>query len=99
MVGRRRRGPVEPGGHLGPAGRRGPLLRTGRRFDYGRSDWSPDGRRLAVVRTDLHTTPAVYTVRRDGSGLRRVFDPATLAPPASGLDAYVSERVSWGARP
>ena len=133
-------------------GRRRLLLRTALRFGYGRPDWSPDGRRLAVVRTDLRTglrtlltvparggrsrvvvrgpgigcllgdpvwaprgarlafaatclnagsdtTPAVYTVRRDGSDLRRVFDPATLGPPASGLDAYVSERVSWGARP
>ena len=134
------------------AGRRRLLLRTGRRFGYGRPDWSPDGRRLAVVRTDqrtrlptLLTVPArggrsrvvvrgraegcelgdpvwapsgtrlafaatclnagydvartVYTVRRDGSRLRSVFDPATLAPPWSGLiDVYVSETVSWQAR-
>jgi Tol biopolymer transport system component len=65
--------------------------------------WAPRGARLAFSATCLNagsdTTPAVYTVRRDGSGLRRVFDPATLASPANGLDAYVSERVSWGARP
>jgi dipeptidyl aminopeptidase/acylaminoacyl peptidase len=135
------------------AGRRRLLLHAGKRFLYGRPDWSPDGRRLAVVRTDartglptLLTVPAsggrsrvvvrglaescrlgdpvwapsgtrlafaatcldggydlartVYTVRRDGSRLRSVFDPSKLASPSSGLvDVYVSETVSWQARP
>jgi hypothetical protein len=137
---------------LGAGGRRRLLLRAGARFRYGRPDWSPDGRRLAVVRTDARTrlqtlitiparggrsrvvvrgrgeecmlgapvwapsgarlalaatclspgydlAPSVYTVRSDGARLRRVFAPSTLAAPSAGLDVFVSDAVSWQARP
>ncbi len=73
--------------------------------ELGDPVWSPSGRSLAFAATCLNTgyddvTPSVYTVRRDGSRLRRIFDPATLAPPSSGLvEVYVSETLSWQALP
>lgn len=37
--------------------------------------WSPDGRALAVVKEERDLTTAIYVVRRDGSGLRRLLPP------------------------
>jgi WD40-like Beta Propeller Repeat len=132
-------------------GRRRLVLAAGERFTYGRPDWSPDGRRLAVVRADLRTglatllsvpasggrsrvvvrapasgcfgdpvwsptgasiaftsscldessadLPSVYGVRRDGSRLRRWFDPVALASPYGGFERYVARALAWQARP
>jgi hypothetical protein len=39
-------------------GHRRLVLAAGERYSFGRPDWSPDGRRLAVMRTDLRTRRA-----------------------------------------
>jgi hypothetical protein len=132
-------------------GRRRLLLAAGERFTYGRPDWSPDGRRLAVVRGDQRTglgtilsvpasggrsrvvvrapapgcfgdpvwsptgasiafassclddasedAPPLYGVRRDGSHLRRWFDPVVLASPPGEFELYVGRALAWQARP
>ena len=124
-----------------PAGARRLILANGRRFTYGPPDWSPDGRRLVLVRQDLRTSlgtiitvaagggarrvvvrgvgltfgevawspggrriafttgdwdggHAVYTVRTDGAGLRRIFDIESLTS-RIGLEGYMSEELSW----
>ena len=40
----------------------------------------------------------MYTVRADGTGLRRVFDPRSLDP-SRNLVTYAGPTVSWQARP
>jgi WD40-like Beta Propeller Repeat len=48
------------------------ILANGRRFTYGAPDWSPDGRRLVLIRQDLLTSlPTIITVA-PGGGDRRV---------------------------
>jgi Tol biopolymer transport system component len=53
-------------------GKRRLRLAAGDRFAYGRPDWSPDGRRLAVVRTDLQTRLATLLSGPAGGGRSRV---------------------------
>ncbi len=38
--------------------------------------WAPDGHRLAVVNDDQDLKTAIYVVRLDGSGLRRLLSPS-----------------------
>ena len=53
------------------------VLPNGRRFTYALPDWSPDGRRLAVVRSDTTTSlQTIVTVSADG-GDRRVVVRST----------------------
>jgi dipeptidyl aminopeptidase/acylaminoacyl peptidase len=55
-----------------PAGARRLILANGRRFTYGPPDWSPDGRRLVLIRQDSRTSlPTIITVAA-GGGDRRV---------------------------
>ena len=54
-------------------------------WQVGSYDWSPRGTRLAFVRDFANGTAAIYTVRPDGSGLRRLLKASqglTLAPGA-----------------
>jgi TolB protein len=44
---------------------------AGRRLEASTPVWSPDGRRIAFVRSDVNEG-GIYVVGRDGSGLRRV---------------------------
>jgi dipeptidyl aminopeptidase/acylaminoacyl peptidase len=54
-------------------GRRRRVLTAGERYSFGRPDWSPDGRRVAVVRTDLLTRLAtIVTVPASGGHARVV---------------------------
>jgi TolB protein len=56
--------------------------------------WSPDGRRLAFVRADAQ--PAVYLVRADGSGLRRLTAGSSPAWSPDGQRIVFSRRVGRG---
>jgi len=48
-------------------------------------DYSPNGNRLVFARFDHPTDPdGIYTVRVDGSGLRRITPPGTVLGPDSG---------------
>jgi Tol biopolymer transport system component len=61
------------------SGRRRLVLAARGRFRFGIPDWSPDGRRLAVARTDLRTgLSAVVDVSASG-GRARVIVRACLA--------------------
>ena len=53
-------------------------LVAGRRLEASDPVWSPDGSRIAFVRSDINEL-GIYVVRRDGSGLHRIgsgFDPS-----------------------
>lgn len=57
------------------------VLAARRGFTFGRPDWSPDGRRLAVVRTDRRNNRAtLITIGADGRGLRTVVRPPASCP-------------------
>ena len=56
--------------------------------------WSPDGRRLAFVRSGV--VPTVYVVREDGTGLRRVTVGASPAWSPVGGRIVFSRRVGRG---
>jgi Tol biopolymer transport system component len=56
-----------------PGERRRLILRNGDRVSYASPDWSPDGRRLVLVRSDLATgLNAIVTVAADGRDRRVV---------------------------
>jgi Tol biopolymer transport system component len=71
----------------------------------GEPVWSPDGRRLAFVgaRSCLYCGGWLYTVRRDGSGLRRVINRWAGAPAwsATGTLAFLnrSDRGLYSVKP
>ena len=53
-------------------------LVAGRRLEASDPVWSPDGSRIAFVRSDINGI-GIFAVRRDGSGLHRIgsgFDPS-----------------------
>jgi hypothetical protein len=56
------------------------VLPNGRRFTYALPDWSPDGRRLVVVRSDTTTgLQTIVTVSADGGNRRVVVRSTSLA--------------------
>jgi dipeptidyl aminopeptidase/acylaminoacyl peptidase len=62
------------------------ILPNGRRFRYGLGDWSPDGRRLVVVRQDLLTQLwTIVTVAADGGERRVVVRAVSPGCPFSGV--------------
>jgi WD40-like Beta Propeller Repeat len=61
-------------------GRRRLVRAAGERFTFGRPDWSPDGRRLAVTRTGVRTGLATIVSVPAGGGRSRVI----VRAPSSG---------------
>jgi Tol biopolymer transport system component len=53
-------------------------------------DWSPEGRRLAFTRCVVDGPCAVYLVRADGSGVKRLTPPCASGPPKCADDANIS---------
>ena len=51
--------------------------------------WSPDGQRIAFLKRDDDGRRKLYTIGRDGAGLREVVDSSTTPNP------WHSGRVSW----
>jgi TolB protein len=47
-------------------------------FEVGAPDWSPDGRRIAFSRSDGGPSD-IWTVRRDGSGLKRLTNTPSVS--------------------
>ncbi len=54
--------------------RRPRRILRGRQFSL--PAWAPDGHRLAVVKDERDLTTAIYVVRLDGRGLRRLLPPS-----------------------
>jgi hypothetical protein len=70
-----------------------PLLRRPRFYFVGGIGWSPSGRRLVFQGNTAHGThlaSALWTVRPDGSGLRRV-----LRLPSPRNAGYVNPALAW----
>jgi Tol biopolymer transport system component len=62
------------------------VLPNGRRFTYGLGDWSPDGRRLVVVRQDVLTQLwTIVTVAADGGDRRVVVRAVSAGCPFAGV--------------
>jgi Tol biopolymer transport system component len=59
--------------------------------------WSPDGRRIAFIEGDELFTGAIYSIRPDGRGLRRLSRP--LADCRTCVEGLMFEDLSWQPRP
>jgi Tol biopolymer transport system component len=68
--------------------------REGLRVDW--ADWSPDGTSFAFIGSSDTDTEAVFVMRADGSGVRRVAEPASALFPVWSPDgrtiAFVDDR-------
>jgi hypothetical protein len=65
---------------------------------FGPPVWSPSGRRIAFTASCLDPRSvgdALFTVRRDGRGLRPVFEADPLIPKTGSFAAGVGPYVSW----
>ncbi len=56
--------------------------------------WSPDGQSIAFIRHDSRGHTKLYTIGRDGSGLREVADPMA-DPTVSTIGEPYTGNVSW----
>lgn len=66
---------------------------------YSLPAWAPDGRTLAVVRWERDLATAIYVVRRDGSGLRRLLPPSVPKSDSSWEAVAASEtEPAWSPR-
>jgi dipeptidyl aminopeptidase/acylaminoacyl peptidase len=79
------------------------LTRTEYWFDEDSASWSPDGSKLAFVRSQSGCCPEIWTMNADGTGLSRIGDSApdksgdrspAWSPDGSKI-AFTSERGSY----